>query len=145
MKPKIRAAFDLVAEAREHIEELSVDEVADMLGQLDVVLFDVREQNEREMEGVIPGSIHAPRGMLEFWADPTMDIHRPEFDPGKRIILHCAMGGRGALAAATLQRMGFPKVANLAGGFAAWKASGRPIAPATTSPEAPAQRTARRL
>jgi len=145
MKPKITAAFDLVADAQQHVTELSVDEVVGMAGRTDVVLFDVREQNEREIEGVIPGAIHAPRGMLEFWADPSMDIHRPEFDPRKQIIVHCAMGGRGALAAATLQRMGFPRVANLAGGFVAWRDADCPIEPASTSPEAPAQRTSRRL
>lgn len=75
--------------------------------------------------------------MLEFWADPSMDIHRPEFDTRKQIIVHCEMGWRGALAAATLQRMGFPKVANLTGGFAAWKAADRPIEPASTSPRLP--------
>lgn len=145
MARAIKPAFNLVEEARGRTPEVSAHELKGMLGSPDVVVFDVREQNEREIEGVIPGAVHAPRGMIEFWADPTMDIHRPEFDPSKRIVLHCAMGGRGALAADTLRAMGFPDVASLSGGFAAWKEGGHPIEPASTSPEAPAQRTSRRL
>jgi len=142
---RVRGAFDLVAEARARIEEVSVDRLTAELAGGDALLVAVREQNERELEGVIPGALHAPRGMLEFWVDPTMDIHRPEFQPERRIIVHCAMGGRGALAADMLTQMGLGNVASLAGRFAAWKTAGRPIAPATESPEAPAQRTSRRL
>jgi rhodanese-related sulfurtransferase len=70
---------------------------------------------------------HAPRGMLEFWADPTSAYHREEFDPARRTILYCASGGRSALAADTLQRMGYANVAHLDGGIKAWKEGGRPV------------------
>ena len=76
---------------------------------------------------MIPGAISAPRGMLEFWADPTSPYHRQEFDPQRRIILHCASGGRSALAADTLQQLGYSNVAHLAGGLKAWAEEGRPI------------------
>jgi len=65
--------------------------------------------------------------MLEFWADPTSSYHRAEFDPNRRIILHCAGGGRSALAADTLQHMGYANVAHLDGGFSAWKAAEQPV------------------
>ena len=65
-------------------------------------------------------------GMLEFYADPTSPYHRPEFDPERRVILHCASGGRSALAAATLQQMGYRNVAHLDGGLRAWKEQGHP-------------------
>lgn len=130
-------ASDMVAKAKEQIENLTVSQVAEELGG-DVVLVDLREQNERELHGVIPGSVHAPRGMLEFWADPTSAFHRPEFDPNRRIVLHCAAGGRSALAAETLQRMGYQSVANMIGGFEAWKAEGRPVMSAGDLPEASA-------
>ena len=64
--------------------------------------------------------------MLEFWADPTTPYHRQEFDPNKRVILHCASGGRSALAAATLQEMGYTDVAHVDGGITAWKEAGLP-------------------
>lgn len=136
MTPK--RASDLVAAARSRIENLTVDQVAEELDRGEVVLVDLREQNERQLHGVIPGAIHAPRGMLEFWADPTIPLHRPEFDPDRRVILHCAAGGRSALAADTLKEMGYGNVAHLQGGFEAWKAAGRLVLPAEGSPEAPA-------
>ena len=65
--------------------------------------------------------------MLEFYADPTSSYHRPEFAPDRRVILHCAAGGRSVLAADTLQQMGYTNVAHLDGGFRAWKESGQPV------------------
>ena len=129
-------AKDMVAKAKERIENLTVGQVAIEIETGDVLLVDLREQNERDLHGVIPGSIHAPRGMLEFWADPTFSLHRPEFDPNRRVILHCAAGMRSALAADTLQQMGYRSVAHMLGGFEAWKAEGQPIVAAADLPEA---------
>jgi rhodanese-related sulfurtransferase len=122
-----KTVADLVAEAKQRVENLSVDQVAAELDGGDAILIDVREQVERDQAGVIPGAVHAPRGMLEFYADPTSPYHRPEFDPDRRIILHCAAGGRSAMSADVLQRMGYGRVAHLDGGFTAWKAAGQPI------------------
>jgi rhodanese-related sulfurtransferase len=122
-----KTVADLVAEAKQRVENLSVDQVAAELDGGDAILIDVREQVERDQQGVIPGAVHAPRGMLEFYADPTSPYHRPEFDPDRRIILHCAAGGRSAMSADVLQRMGYGRVAHLDGGFTAWKAAGQPI------------------
>jgi rhodanese-related sulfurtransferase len=118
---------DLVAEAKQHVESLSVDQVAAELESGDAILIDVREPNERDEHGTIAGSVHAPRGMLEFLADPSSPYHRPEFDPNRRIILHCAAGGRSAMGADVLQQMGYANVAHLDGGFTAWKAAGQPV------------------
>jgi rhodanese-related sulfurtransferase len=65
--------------------------------------------------------------MLEFYADPTSAYHREQLSPEKRVILHCAAGGRSALAVRTLQEMGYTNVAHLEGGFSAWKQAGQPI------------------
>ena len=121
-----KTAAQLVQEAKQRVQNLTVEQVAAELGQGKATLVDVREPAEREA-GMIPGSVHAPRGMLEFYADPSSPYHRPEFDPADRIILHCASGGRSALAAETLQRMGYTKVAHLDGGFKAWAAAGKPV------------------
>jgi len=67
--------------------------------------------------------------MLEFYADPTTSYHREEFDPEQDIILYCSAGGRSALAADTLQQMGFRRVAHLEGGFTAWRDQGLPVEP----------------
>jgi rhodanese-related sulfurtransferase len=122
-----KRAMDMVAEAKQRVENATVEQVASELESGDAVLIDVREPQEREKNGSIPGAVHAPREMLEFYADTSTLYHREEFDPNRRIILHCASGGRSALAADTLQQMGYSNVAHLEGGINAWKESGRPV------------------
>ena len=90
-----------------------------------MTLIDLREPQELQATGRIPGSVAAPRGMLEFYADTASSYHRPEFDPSRRIILTCAGGGRSALAAVTLQEMGYDNVAHLESGVNGWIAEGR--------------------
>ncbi|MBB5232903.1 rhodanese-like domain-containing protein [Deinococcus budaensis] len=125
MSPK--TAAQLVLEARQRVENLSAAQVAVELEGGEAVLIDVREPAEQAAAGVIPGAVSAPRGMLEFWADPSSPYHRPEFDPGRRVILHCASGGRSALAADTLQQLGYTNVAHLDGGLKAWAEARYPV------------------
>ncbi len=120
-------AAQMVARAKQGIENLTPEQVAAELQRGDALLVDLREPGERQENGAIPNAVHAPRGMLEFWADPTSPYHRPEFDPSRRVILHCASGGRSALAADTLKQMGYANVAHLDGGLKAWKDSGHPV------------------
>ena len=120
-------AASMVADAKQRIENLTVDEVREEMETGDVLLVDLREPGERLASGMIPGAVHAPRGMLEFYADATSPYHRPEFDTERRIILHCASGGRSALAADTLQQLGYRRVAHLDGGLKAWMAAGQPV------------------
>ena len=120
-------AAEMVAQAKQRITNLTVDEVAAERDTSDPLIVDVREPAERDEHGSIPGAVSAPRGMLEFYADPTSPYHRDGFDPGRRVILHCAAGGRSALAADTLAQMGYSNVAHLEGGFTAWKAAGQPV------------------
>lgn len=120
-------AAEMVAEAKQRVENLTVDEAARELEAGDALLVDVREPAERAANGSIEGAVEAPRGMLEFWADPTSAYHRDEFEPGRRIILHCASGGRSALAAATLEDLGYERVAHMDGGLNAWKEAGKPV------------------
>ena len=124
-----KTAAEMIAEARQRIENLSVSQTAAELQGGDVLLVDLREADERKLHGVISGATSAPRGMLEFYADPASSAHRPEFAPNRRVILHCASGGRSALAADMLQQMGYENVAHLDGGFNAWKTAGQPVEP----------------
>lgn len=125
MSPK--TAAQMVQEARQRVENLSVDQVAAELADGHALLVDIREPSESAQSGAIPGSIAAPRGMLEFWADPRSPYHRSEFGPQRRVILHCASGGRSALAADTLQQMGYTNVAHLDGGIKAWAEAGQHV------------------
>ncbi|MGJ7029792.1 rhodanese-like domain-containing protein [Niabella hirudinis] len=119
-----KSAMDLVKEAKQQIENLTPEQVQEELLSGNAVLIDIRESGELEQNGRIGGSVHAPRGMLEFYADATLPYHKPEFDKSKRIILHCASGGRSALAVQTLKTMGYDHVAHLDGGLKAWKDAG---------------------
>lgn len=122
-----KTAAELVAEAKSRIENLTAAQVANELAAGDAVLVDIREPQERTDQGFIAGAVAAPRGMLEFWADPTSSYHRAELDPERRVILHCAGGGRSALAVDTLRQMGYQNIAHLDGGLAAWKDAGLPV------------------
>jgi rhodanese-related sulfurtransferase len=123
--PKPKSASALVAEARARTESLNPAQVAEELKR-GAVLVDLRESEELARDGAIPGALHAPRGMLEFYADPKSSYHLRELDPSRRVILHCAAGGRSALAADTLKQMGYRNVAHLEGGITAWKKQGYP-------------------
>jgi rhodanese-related sulfurtransferase len=123
----MQTASDLVAAARGQVENLAPAMVAAELDAGGVVLVDVREPVERDDQGVILGAVHVPRGMLEFRADPSSPAHLSELSPERRVILHCASGGRSALAAVTLAAMGYRDVAHLDGGLAAWREAGLPV------------------
>ena len=122
-----KTAAAMVAEAKSRVENLPPTTVASELEKGEAILIDIREAEERVQNGVIKGALHAPRGMIEFYADPTSPYHRPEFQLDRRIILQCASGGRSALATDTLRTLGFSRIAHLDGGFKAWKEQGLPI------------------
>lgn len=123
----MKRAWDMVAEAEQRIENLDVDQVAAELEAGSAIILDIRDIRELLELGSIPGSQHAPRGMLEFWVDPATEYYRELFDPSKRYILFCAAGGRSALSADTMRAQGYENIGHLKGGFAAWKAAGKPI------------------
>ena len=83
-----------------------------------------RDPRELEREGKIPNSLHAPRGMLEFWVDPTSPYHKEAFASGKRIIFYCQSGWRSALATKAVQDMGLERVCHIGDGYRGWKDSG---------------------
>ena len=124
---KTKSASELVAEAKTQVESLDADAVETELDSGNAVLVDLREAEELTANGRIPDSVHVPRGMYEFRADPTSPYHQESFDRSRRIIVHCASGGRSALGAATLQAMGHSNVAHLEGGVTAWKEAGKPV------------------
>jgi rhodanese-related sulfurtransferase len=121
------SATDLVQQAKTIINNLTPSQVQEALAKGGVTLIDIRESTEHEQNGRIAEAILASRGMLEFYADETLPYHKPEFDKNKPLILHCASGGRSALAVATLQQMGYTKIAHLDGGIKAWKEAGYPV------------------
>jgi len=123
----LKSAADLVAEAEAEIETLTVTEALVLHGRPGVTFVDIRDIRELGREGRIPGALHAPRGMLEFWADPDSPYHPEDFARDDRFVLFCAKGQRSALATQQLQRMGFGPVCHIGGGFAAWRDAGGPV------------------
>ena len=107
---------DLLAEANSTVPKLSPDEAAERMRSGEVLIVDVRDPTEVQQSGKIKGAVNVSRGMLEFRADPDSQYHNPVFQKDKTILLHCASGGRSALAGKTLQEMGYMSVFNM-GGF----------------------------
>ncbi|MFT5658550.1 MAG: rhodanese-related sulfurtransferase [Gammaproteobacteria bacterium] len=114
----------MMAAANAVIDTIAVHDAINYLNDSRVVFIDLRENSERQQAGLIPGAVHAPRGLLEFYADPSMPMHKPIFSSTKKLVLFCAKGGRSILATKTLIDMGLTNVKNMAGGFAAWKEAG---------------------
>jgi rhodanese-related sulfurtransferase len=109
----------LIAEAKKNITEISPTEAAAKLKSGEAAIVDVREKDEWDEEH-IPGAIHLSRGTIE------LDVEDKAPDTNAMIITHCGGGGRSALAAESLQRMGYKNVRSMAGGFKAWKGAGLP-------------------
>jgi rhodanese-related sulfurtransferase len=118
----------LIEEAGAQINTYSVAEAQAKLADPNVQFVDIRDIRELEREGIIPGAFHAPRGMIEFWIDPDSPYFKPLFGENKEFIFFCAAGWRSALTTKTVQDMGLTPVADIEGGFAAWKAAGGPVA-----------------
>lgn len=118
----MKTAHDLVMAAKALIREVSLDEAEQAIRDADVLL-DVREADEFAA-GHLPGAVHVSRGMLEFKLGGTPELSNRDL----KIVLYCKTGGRAALAARSLQEMGYLHVQSLAGGFDTWAAAGRPVA-----------------
>lgn len=127
-----KSVNQLICDAKQRIENLSVNQVVAEVTAAKALLIDIREAGELLQNGSIPGSVCAPRGMLEFYADLDSPDHNEEMHPSRRTILYCANGDRSALAADTLQQLGYTNVAHLEGGLAAWQEAGQPTVPALT-------------
>lgn len=126
--PITKGHKQLIEEARAKIRTLSIEESRDKLDDPGVVFVDIRDVRELEREGMIPGAVHAPRGMLEFWVDPESPYYKDVFGSGKEFVLYCASAWRSSLATAQLQEMGLTPVCHVEGGFKAWKEAGLPVA-----------------
>lgn len=120
-------ASKMVADARARIKEVETVDAIKSVDDPDVIIVDIRDIRERQRSGYIPGSVHAPRGMIEFWVDPDSPYFKEVFGQAdKTYLFHCASGWRSALTVATLKDMGF-EAAHLREGFSTWEAQGGPV------------------
>ncbi len=119
-------AAEMVANARAQVEEIETSDLIAQMDDPDVVIVDIRDPRERERSGFIPGSFHAPRGMIEFWIDPDSPYFKEIFAQDAKFVFHCASGWRSALTVQTINAMGF-KAAHLKEGFSTWEKHGGPV------------------
>ena len=125
-KLKLSSA-QMVTNARVRIKEIETPDLIAMLDDPNVVIVDISDIRERQRSGYIPGSFHAPRGMIEFWVDPDSPYFKDIFaQEDKTFVFHCASGWRSAITTATLQDMGF-EAAHLKEGFSTWEKQGGPV------------------
>jgi rhodanese-related sulfurtransferase len=117
---------DLIENALQEVETLDVDAAVALLDDENVCFVDIRDPRELEREGKIPQAIHAPRGMLEFWIDPTSPYFKDVFGSGKKFVFYCQSGWRSALATKAVQDMWLENVCHVGEGFRSWKDSGAP-------------------
>lgn len=124
-----KSLADFIRAARRQIREIDFDTLEDWLrSRDDVLVVDVRESSAF-LDGHLPGAIHVPRGYLEALADPDYGHCHPELAVARDrvVVLYCDSGTRSALAAVTLQEMGFAEVYNLGGGINVWDAEDKPV------------------
>jgi len=125
----IKSSKDLVDRALKEIKTLEPKEVKELESKEQCTLIDIRDIRELWRDGTIEGSLHVPRGMLEFWMDPQSQYYNAEkFSSKKKLILFCAAGMRSALATKTLKDMGYENVAHVRGGFGSLVTEGFKIA-----------------
>ena len=115
---EIKSSKTLVQEALSQINTIEPSEAKTLLENNKCNLIDIRDITELENSGKVEKSCHIPRGMLEFWIDPNSQYFASgQLDINKEMVLFCAGGVRSALAAKTLQDMGYKKVSHIHGGF----------------------------
>ena len=122
--PITKGVKQLCDEAMAEIENMPAADAVQAQYDEGIQLVDIRDIRELERDGQVPGAIHAPRDMLEFWVDPESPYYRNDFGTGQKFVLFCSGGLRSALSAKRLQDMGFGPVAHVVGGYGAWKQAG---------------------
>ena len=121
---------ELLAEAQSRLERLEPHEVAAAM-ERGALLVDIRSEDVRRHEGVIPGALHVPRNVLEWRVDPESGSQDPAIAGHENdLILFCSEGYSSSLAAVTLHELGFDRATDVVGGFQAWRAAGLPVEPA---------------
>ena len=126
-----RSIDEILEEAREQLDRVDPEQARDAVDHDGAVLVDIRSDNQRAQDGVIPGAMHHPRNVLEWRLDPESEQPDPDLsgDFDRRVIIVCDEGYASSLAAAVAQELGYRNATDLAGGFQAWRAAGLPVEP----------------
>jgi rhodanese-related sulfurtransferase len=134
-QPLRRTAAELLSEARSGIAP-RLDPTAAFQALRDrAVMIDLRSSDERRREGLIPGSVHIPRSVLEWRLDPDSGYSNPHVESGQQVIVFCAHGFSSSFAAVTLRELGWWTATDIVGGYESWKAAGLPTREAGVADE----------
>ncbi|HAA67453.1 MAG TPA: rhodanese [Gemmatimonadetes bacterium] len=123
----IESVKKMVAAAKEQIDNISPTEAARRAKDEGALIVDIRDVREMQRDGAIPGAMHAPRGMLEFWVSPDSPYTKEIFSEDREFVLCCAGGMRSALSAKTLKDMGMERISHIETGFGGWREDDMPI------------------
>ena len=123
----IESVKKMVEAAKAEIDNISPEEAARRAAEDGALIVDIRDVREMQRDGAIPGAMHAPRGMLEFWVSPDSPYTKEIFTEDREFVLCCAGGMRSALSTKTLKDMGMEKISHIETGFGGWKADDMPI------------------
>ena len=118
---------EMVESAKAEIDNISPAEAARRSAEEGALIVDIRDVREIQRDGAIPGAMHAPRGMLEFWVSPDSPYTKEVFGEDREFVLCCAGGMRSALSAKTLADMGMERISHIETGFGGWKADDMPV------------------
>ena len=125
---------DLLRDARRRITRYEPEAAAAALAR-GALLVDLRSDDERSRDGIVPGSMHVPRSVLEWRLDPNSRFANPAVGGlDREVIVFCAHGYSSSLAAASLHELGFANAGDIVGGFEAWQAGGLPVRGAGPAP-----------
>ena len=114
----VKSPQTLISEASKEIKTITAEEALKLTDEKKCNLIDLREEGELNNNGSIENSTHIPRGLLEFSLNQNSPLVQNKIiDINKEMVLFCAAGGRSALAAKTLNDMGFKNVSHIEGGF----------------------------
>jgi rhodanese-related sulfurtransferase len=124
-----RRIDELLEEARARLDRVDPEQARTAVERDGAVLVDIRSDNQRAADGLIPGAIHHPRNVLEWRLDPDSERLDPQLasDLDRRVIIVCDEGYQSSLAAAIAQELGYANATDLVGGFQAWRAAGLPV------------------
>ena len=130
-----KTAADLLVDARSVIRRVDPEMAWTASGAREALIVDIRSDDERRRDGIVPGSLHLPRTVLEWRVDPESGwSNRHVAETERRLILLCAHGRSSSLAAATLVDLGYRDAGDVDGGFEAWLEAGLPTASAPERP-----------
>ena len=123
----VESVKKMVEAAKAEIDNISQSEASRSANAEGALIVDIRDVREIQRDGAIPGAMHAPRGMLEFWVSPDSPYTKEIFGEDREFVLCCAGGMRSALSAKTLRDMGMERISHIESGFGGWKADDMPV------------------